>query len=396
MLLLGGGLLYFASTRLGPAIPKVDRDSVWLDTVQQGPLDLSVRGIGTLQPIEVRWLTARTDGRVEKLIKLPGALVEPGTVLLEMSNPELQQQLTNAELQLRAAEADFANLEAELESRLLERRSSLARMQADYESASLEAEVNRELYDEGLVAELTMKKSALAAKQFSTQFELEKQRLDFQKNSIDKQLAAKRVAVEQERERFNLLQSQVRQLTVKAHMKGVLQRLPVEEGQQVSAGQNLAQVSDPTQLKAVVRIPETQARDVTHGQKTEIDTRNGVMEGEVMRVSPTVENGTVDVEIALTGELPKGARPDLTVEGTIHLAQLDDVTYVGRPAFGRENGKAGMFKIDPETGEAVRVPVSFGKCSVTAIEIRQGLRPGDQVILSDTSSWDEFDRIQLN
>lgn len=393
MLVILGGLVALLSSE--PALPKVDREAVWVDTVEEGALELRVRGIGSLQPVEVRWLTARTNGRVEQLVRLPGAAIEPGDVILHLSNPELQQELTQGRLQLRVAEADYANLQAELENRLLEQRSNLARVEASFESAQLEAEVNQELFAEGLVAALTARQSDLAARQFATQLELEKQRLASLRNAVDKQLAARRVSVEQEQERFNLLQSQVEQLTLRATMKGILQRLPVVEGEQVSAGQNLAQVSDPLKLKAVIRIPETQARDVVNGQKAEIDTRNGLVTGNVLRVSPTVENGTVDVEISLPGELPRGARPDLTVEGAIKLAELEDVVHVGRPAFAGENASVGMFKLETGGATAVRVPVLFGPSSVTRIVVREGLQAGDQVILSDTSKWDEFDRIQL-
>ncbi|MDX2110152.1 MAG: HlyD family efflux transporter periplasmic adaptor subunit [Verrucomicrobiota bacterium] len=378
-----------------PAAPTVERSTVWIDTVKKGTLAVRVRGVGTLTPEDQRWITARTAGRVEKLVILPGAKLEPGTLILELSNPELDQQNRNAALQLTAAESEYANLEAELQGRVLELQSTIAGVEADYKSAKLEAEVNEALYKEGLVAELTLKQSRLQAERLEAQLAIEKRRLASQENAVIKQLAAREVNVQQERERFNLVKGQVEQLKVRAVDRGILQRLPVVEGEQVTAGQNLAQVANPTRLKAVVRVPETQAKDVQIGQQALIDTRNGTITGEVMRVDPTVENGTVNVDVRLTAELPRGARPDLTIEGSIDLESLADVLYVGRPAFAREHGSVSIFRLSGSSNLAERTSVTFGRSSVTEIEVKSGLSVGDRVILSDTTQWDRFERIQV-
>lgn len=394
--LLGLGLVMASLRFLKPSAPTVEKSEVWIDTVKQGTLNVRVRGVGTLTPEDQRWLTARTGGRVEKLVLLPGASLQPGTLLMELSNPELEQELRNAALQLTAAESEFANLEAELEGQLLELKSGLASVEANTKIADLEATVNKELFAEGLVAELTLKQSILRAEQLATQLEIEKQRIASRQNAIEKQLAARRVNVEQEQQRYELVQSQVQQLQVRASDHGILQRVPVVEGTQVSAGQNLAQVANPTRLKAVVRIPETQAKDVQIGLKAVIDTRNGVVEGEVMRIDPTVENGTVNVDLRILGDLPRGARPDLSIEGSIELTSLPNVIYVGRPSFARENGVATIFRLVAASNLAERVSVRFGRSSVTDIVVEEGLQPGDRVILSDTSAWDRFDRLKIN
>lgn len=388
--------LTWVTALVGPAAPRVARDSVWIDTVRRGPLQLKVRGVGTLVPEDQRWLTARTTGRVETLDLLPGAALEEGSLILTLSNPELDQGASAARLQLTAAEAQFANTQAELEGGLLALQSILSQTEAAGQAARLEAEVNEALFAEGLVAELTLKKSRLAAGQLQTQYEIEQRRLEFQTNAMEKQLAAGRLTVEESRQRYELVKSQVEQLRVRAPGAGVLQRLLVTEGEQVTAGQNLAQVANPSRLKAIIRIPETQAKDIQAGQPASIDTRNGLIAGLVRRVNPTVENGTVDVEIRLTGALPKGARPDLTVEGSIELENLPDVLFVGRPAFSRENSAMTLFRIVPGGHLAHRIPVAFGRSSVTEIEIRSGLEAGDRVVLSDTSQYEKYDQLRLN
>ena len=382
-------------SRMEPASPTIDRGSVWLDTVKRGPLLREVRGIGTLVPEDNRLITAVTIATVEQLVIYPGAAVEPDTVILAMSNPQLQQEAENVRLQLKAAEAELRSLKVQHEGRLLEMESALAELESLFKRAQLEAEVNAELFKEGLTAELIFKQSQLNAEQLEKRFELEKRRLDFEGKAQQSQIDTQRAVIDQLGAEYNLRADQIDNLQVRAGVNGVLQRLPVETGQQVVPGTVLAEVADPTVLKAIVQIPETQAKDIVIGQTASIDTRNGIIEGKVMRVDPTVESGTVAVDVRLLTELPRGARPDLTIEGTIELERLADVVYVGRPAFGRADSKMGIFKIEEDGVHAVRTTAHFGRSSVSAIEIIEGLVPGDKVILSDTSQWDEHKRIKI-
>jgi HlyD family secretion protein len=386
----------FGISLLEPAAPNVDRNAVWIDEVKRGQMIRQVRGIGSLVPEDIRFITAETRGLVEQVYVLPGAIVDESTIILEISNPELEQQELNARLALEASEAQLLRLKVELEANLLQRRSELARIESEFKLARLTAEVNQDLFDEGLLSERDLKTSQIRAETLATQFELEKQRLDFGERSLAPQLKAQEADVNQARTRLELFENQVRNLKIRPTSRGVLQRMEIEVGQQISQGQSLAQVANPRSLKAVVRIPETQARDVQIGQMARVDTRNGVIDGEVMRVDPNVENGTVEVDIRLVGDLPKGARPDLTVEGTVELENLPDVLFVGRPAFGRANSTVGVFKMEPGSNIAIRAPVQFGRISSTTIEVVQGLEPGDRIILSDTAQWDQYDRIQIN
>lgn len=393
LLLIGGfvGLQF-----LEPAAPRVDKNAVWIDTVKRGQMLRQVRGIGSLVPEEIRFITTDTGGVVERVNILPGALVDETTVIMEISNPELEQQAGAAQLQLESAEAGLLRLRVDLEANLLQRRSELARIESEYKLAALTAEVNEDLFAEGLLAERDLKISRIRAETLATQFDLEKQRLDFAIRSLDPQIKAQEADLRQVRTRWQLLQKQVENLQVRPSVRGVLQRMNIEAGQQVTLGQTLAQVADPRRLKAEIRIPETQAKDVVIGQPAVIDTRNGVIDGEVVRVDPNVENGTVAVDVRLLGDLPLGARPDLTVEGTVELENLADVIFVGRPAFGRANATIGVFRLRPGTSLAERAPVTFGRLSATTIEIVDGLQPGDRIILSDTSQWDQYDRLDLN
>ncbi|MFZ3377747.1 MAG: HlyD family efflux transporter periplasmic adaptor subunit [Chthoniobacterales bacterium] len=393
---LGIILATIGLSRLKPAVPTVDRSTVWIDTVKRGPMVRQVRGLGTLVPEEIRWIPANTEGRVEKILVRPGAKVEPETEILEMTSPELEQAAHDAELQAKAAEAELTTLRANLQRGLLDQESTTATVHSDYEQAKMERETNDQLAKNGLIAELAYKTSKVKEAELANRDQIEEKRLNFARDSIEPQIASKQAAVDQATQLATLKSNQVEALHVRAGMRGVLQQLPVEIGQRVKVADNLARVADPTKLKAQVKIAETQAKDIQINQTAVIDTRNGTVNGHVVRVDPAVEQGTVTVDVAIDGELPKGARPDLSVDGTIELERLNDVIYVGRPAFGQENNTVGIFKLVAGSNQAVRTPVKLGKSSVNTIEIVNGLQPGDQVILSDTSAWDSHERIRLN
>lgn len=393
IILLSVGAFLFS---MDPAAPSIERSSIWIGEVKRGPLEVNVRGIGTLVPVDLRWLTAQTNGSVEEIFILPGAPVTPDTVILQLGNPELEQNYRNAEFQLASAEAQLANQRVREEDSLLEMEFQLAQLESNFENAKLDVRVNEELFAEGLVAERDLLKSRLVKEQLERQTEILQRRLDTRRQQVEQNLAPALAAVSQEKERVALLLQQVADLSVCAGLNGVLQRLPLEEGQQVTMGTQLAQVADPTRLKAVVRIPETQAKDIQIGLNAIIDTRNGKVSGVVARVNPTVVAGTVDVDVDLTGELPRGARADLTVEGIINLASLSDVLFVGRSSSARENGTMGIFKLSPVGNEARRTQVAFGKSSVSEIQVVDGLVEGDQIILSDTSQYDDNDRLRIN
>jgi HlyD family secretion protein len=382
--------------RLKPAAPTVERATVWVDTVKRGAMLRQVRGLGTLVPVDEarRWLPSATQGRVERIILRPGAQVTPDTVILELADPQLQQQLLEAENQMRAAEADLASLRARLDTERLTQRSTAATVEADFEQARLEREVNEDLAKDGLVSNLVLKQSTVRADSLRMRAQLEKERITVTEESVRAQLLAQQARVDQLRTLFTLRRQQVDQLRVRAGMSGVLEQVPVEVGQQVAPGTNVARVADPTRLKAELRIAETQARDLAIGQVAQVDTRNGIIAGKVVRIDPAAQNGTVTVDVALEGELPRGARPDLSVDGTVELERLDNVLYVGRPAFGQENSAVGLFRLDA-SGEALRTQVQLGRSSVNTIEIKGGAKEGDQLVLSDMSAWDAFDRVRL-
>ena len=386
-----------ALSRLKPAAPTVERATVWVDTVKRGPMLRQVRGLGTLVPVDEarRWVPASTQGRVEKIVLRPGAQVTPDTVVLELSDPQVQQALNDAEQQLRAAEADYNSLKARLDADTLNQRSQAAIVRADKLNAQTEREMNEGLAKDGLVSNLVLKQSVVRAESLNTRDTIETDRLKVSEASALAQLQSAQALIDQRRSNFNLRKSQVDLLRVRAGMTGVLEQVPVDVGQQVAPGANLVRVADPTRLKAELRIAETQAKDLTIGQVAAVDTRSGIIPGKVIRIDPSAQNGTVTVDVALEGELPKGARPDLSVDGTIELERLDNVLSVGRPAFGQEQSTVGLFKLDPVTGEASRAQVQLGKSSVNTIEILGGLKEGDQVVLSDMSAWDQFDRIRL-
>ena len=381
--------------RLQPAAPSVDRATVWIDTVKRGEMIRQVRGIGTLVPLEIRWVPAVTDGRVEQKLALPGARVNADTVLLVLSNPQLELDKLNAEWDWKAGESVYMDLKVRLENQQLAQEAEAARIRSDYSQATLRAEADENLAKLGLIPDLTLKLDKVTAQELGNRLEIEKRRLEANKDSIKAQLEVQRVKVEQLKAVHELKKSQFDQLRVRAGVSGVLQLLPVEVGQRVAPGTNLARVADPTRLKAELKIPETQAKDVQIGQSASVDTRNGIIPARVIRVDPSVIGGTRTVDVALLGELPKGAVPDLSVDGTIELERLTDVVYVGRPVQGQAESLITLFKLEPESSEAVRIQVRLGRSSVNAIEVREGLKPGDQVILSDMSAQDSFNRVRL-
>ena len=387
-------LISVAVSRLKPAAPGVDRATVWIDTVKRGPMTRQVRGSGTLVPEDIRWIPATTQGRVERILLRPGAEVKPDTVILEMSNPDLQQSVKDAQLAFQSAEAAFLNKKADLESQYLNQQADAATIEANYRQAALDLEANEQLQKDGLVSELTVKLKRTQSNDQENRLKIAQQRLQMTKEGLKSQIAPQEADVNQKRAAYELTLRKLDDLRVKAGMTGVLQLVSVERGAQVQPGTNLVRVADPTNLKAEVRIAETQTKDLRPGQFAEIDTRNGVVQGKVSRIDPASSNGTVGVDVILDGALPPGARPDLSVDGTILLQKLDNVVFVGRPAFGQDEGSISMFKLMPN-GEAVRTNVKLGRSSVSTIEIKEGLQPGDQVILSDMSAYDQFDRIQL-
>lgn len=388
-------LITVGVSRLKPAAPSVDRAAVWVDTVKRGPMLRLVRGSGTLVPEDIRWINTTTQGRVERIVLRPGATVTPTTVILELSNPELEQSVRDAQLAHASAIASLANRQAELERALMQQESELASVETQYNNSALNLEAQEELLKAGLVSELQVKQIRSQTADLKNRVAIARRQLEITKNGMKSQLAPQQAEVDQRRAQYELRVRQLDDLKVKAGMDGVLSQVPVEVGQQVGPGTNLARVADPTKLKAEVRIAETQTKDIRVGQVAEVDTRNGVIQGRVSRIDPTATGGTVGVDITLEGELPAGARPDLSVDGTITLENLPDVIKVGRPAIGQENSTIMLFKLDA-SGEAHRVTVKLGRTSVNEIEILEGLQPGDQVILSDMSAHDAYDRIRLN
>jgi HlyD family secretion protein len=389
-------LLTLGVSRLKPAAPTVERATVVIDTVKRGEMVREVRGLGTLVPEDIRWIALQTDARVERRVLLPGTIVKPDSVILELSNPELENQAQAAESQARASEAQLAELKVRLQSQFLDQKATAARVSAEARQARLRADADDELHKNGLIADITLKISQSAAEELEHREKMEQQRLAIAQEAIDAQIKVQQADVESKRAAARLRRSQVDSLHLRAGIDGVLQQVPVEVGQRVAAGTNLARVARPDKLKAEVRIPETQAKDVVAGQKATVDTRNGVVTGRVIRVDPAVQNGTVTVDIGLTGDLPPGARPDLTVDGTIELERLPDAVFVGRPAMGQPQSTIGLFRIVKGTNEATRVKVTLGQASVSTIVVKDGLEVGDEVILSDTSAWDSADRIRLN
>jgi len=398
VLLAGVGAVSLVLARLKPAARSVELSTLWPDTVRRGPMVRDVRGLGTLVPEETLLIPANSDGRIDKIILRPGSPVKPDSIILTMSNPELQTALLDAEYTLKAAEAAYTDLRVTLEKQGLDLQATAAQVSADWHSAQLKAERDDALVKEGLVAQVDAKISDVTAQELSTRNGIEEKRLSINQESVEAQLAAQKVKVDQLRGEYKLKQDQVEELKVRAGTEGMLQALPVpvEEGQKVLAGTALAKIAQPKKLKAELKIAETQAKDVTFGQLASIDTRNGIVKGKVSRIDPAVLNGTVTVDVKLEGPLPDGARPDLSVDGTIELEHLDDVVYMGRPVFGQAESTVSLFKIEPDGRYADRVQVQLGRASVNTIEVRKGLNVGDRVILSDMSAYDSDERIRLN
>jgi len=381
---------------LKPAAPTVEAATLWPDTVKRGPMLRQVRGLGTLVPEEVLQVPANTEGRVDKRHFLPGVKVNPDTILLELSNPELQLQMVDSEWQLKSGEATYTDLKVRLESQRLEQKAKAAQVKSEFTQAKLKSDREAELAKSGLSADLTVRLAKATAEELGERFEIEQQRLANMGEMIEAQLQGQKVEIEKRRAALNLKKLQVEQLKVRAGTVGVLQTVSVEIGQKVAAGTILAKVVQPWKLKAELKIAETQAKDILIGQPAQIDTRNGIVNGSVIRIDPAVVNGTVTVDVRIEGTLPPGARPDLSVDGTIELEKLSDVLYVGRPVFGQQNSTVGLFRMTPDGKEASRVQVQFGRSSVNQIEIVKGLSVGDKVILSDMSNWDAHQRIRLN
>ena len=384
--------------RLKPAAPTVDRSTIWPDTVKRGPMIRQVRGsTGTLVPREdkLRLIPAETEATVTRILVLPGAHVEPSTVIMDLAYPQLDQEAMNASLALKAAESDYHNTQIKLQSDLMTQKAGAATVGADYSQAKLQAQTDKALYDLGVISGLTYKSSASKADELTTRNKIEDDRLAMNEKVIASQLAVQQTLVDQARALNQLKQQQLAALHVTAGISGVLVDLPHQVGEHVAPGVTLAKVVQPDQLKASLKIAETQARDIQIGQPASIDTHNGVIPGRVQRIDPAVQNGTVTVDIELTGPLPQGARPDLSVDGTIDLERMTDVLYVGRPALGNENSTLSLFKIDADGKGATRVPVKVGRASVNSIQVLEGLKEGDTVILSDISRWDNVDRISL-
>ncbi|MCY4626059.1 MAG: efflux RND transporter periplasmic adaptor subunit [Acidobacteria bacterium] len=402
LILAAGGTVTFAVVLIGlgrivPAAPDVQRSVVWTGVVERGGFLHQVRGPGSLQvpPEQVRWLAAETRGRVEERRVLPGTPVEADTVLLVLSNPELVEQTREAELELHAQEADLRRLVDQTRSDLLDQQNAARQLAFSSAKARRRAEADKRLSEAGLVGELIHRRSHLTAEELATRHSLEEERLAILSDSTAAQIASKEATVAQYRAALELRRRQLAALTVRAGRGGVLLEVPVEAGQEVSPGHNLARVADPRELQAVLRIAETQARNVEPGQSALVDTRNGVVEGVVSRVDPAVRDGTVAVDIRLEGKLPRGARPDLSVDGTIELERIQDTLHVGRPAYGQPGSAVGLFRIAPDGQTAVRVSVELGRASANRIEVLNGLAEGDEIILSDTSVWDTWDQIRL-
>lgn len=388
--------LAWAVSRIEPAAPAVDAAALFTDTVRRGQMLRQVRGIGALVPEHVVVIAATDSGRVERRLVQPGEPVKPGTVLLELSSPQVEQERLDAEAQLRAVQAELANLHAQLEDQRLTQESVTADVEAQFLQAKAQYDADLELSRSGLTDRVTLMKSRVAMEQLQKRFQLERARQDARKPSADAQVAAQAARIEQMEALVALRREKVDRLSVRAGMSGILQLMDVEVGQLVSPGDELARVSDPSRLKAELRIPETLVNEVAVGQRAEVDTRNGVVDGEVSRIDPAAVEGTVLVDIKLLGVMPQGARPDLSVDGTIELERLEDVLQTGRPIHAREGALMGLFRLEGDGTHASRVQVQVGKVSVSTIEVRAGLSEGDTVVLSDMSAWEAHDRIRLD
>jgi HlyD family secretion protein len=393
LLFIGG--VTFGLSRLRPAAPSVDRATVWSDDVKRGPMLREVRGIGTLVPIDFYWIPARTEAQVDRIVLRPGAIVKPDSIILELSNPTLQRDTLDAEYQLKAAEADYANLKVQVNSDLLNQKATEASVRSEYEQAKIQHAVDERLFKEDIGSIVNAQLSKVKEEQLAIRVQLESERTQNTANAAEARLQAQASHVDQQRALYQLRHAELEALHVRAGIAGVLQVVPVEQGQHLTPGTNLARVADPKKLKAEIKVAETQAKDVLIGQKATIDTRNGTVEGHVARIDPSVLNGTVTVDVLMDGPLPDGARPDLSVDGTVEIENLKDVLFVGRPVHGSSQSTISLFKLTSDGSEATRINVKLGRASVNTIEVLQGLQVGDRVILSDMSQWDNYDRIRL-
>ena len=394
--LIAISVITFGVSRLKPAAPSLERATALIETVKRGPMLRDVHGTGTLVAEDIRVIAASTAGRVERVLVHPGTPVNPKTILVELSNPELQQSAVDTEYQLRAAEAEQKNLKVRLESDRMTQEAAAATVRSEYQQAKLQLDADQELAKQGVLPALSLNLSRVRTEDLANRYQIEQKRLEVRKRSEEAQLAAQQARNSQLQALLKLKQEQVQNLRVAAGTSGVLQQMTAEEGQQVVPGTNLARVVEPQHLKAELKIAETQVKDIQIGQKSQIDTRNGIIPGHVSRMDPAAQQGTFTVDVALEGALPPGAAPDLTVDGTVELERLDDVIYISRPAFGQAQSTIKMFKLDDDGKTATRVQVKLGRSSVSAVEILEGLQPGDRVIISDTSSMDAFDHIRLN
>jgi len=399
-LLIGAGVVLLlvlgtvALRSLEPAAPKVDPNTLWIDTVQRGPFEINVRGPGTLVPEQIRWITAVTAGRVEKRLLEPGQEVTPETIILELTNPDVQLEALEAQRQLSASEAQLVNLQTTLETQRLNQVSTLANIKTQYLAAKRSAGASDSLLKNNLISDFDAKAAKDLAEEMEARYQAEQERLQLFTTTIDSQVTLQRQQIQRLKAVYEFQKNRVASMRVPAGAKGVIQEISLEIGQWAQSGATLAKVVEPGRLKAVLRIPETQAPDLALGQTAMIDTRNGIIEGRVSRMDPASQNGTVSVDVSLLGELPRGARPDLSVDGIIQIERVSDVLFVSRPAYGQANSTVGMFKITPD-GDAVRVNVRLGRSSVSNIEILDGLQQGDSVIVSDMSRWDGFDRVRV-
>lgn len=391
-------LVSLGLSRLGPALPTIE-GPVFTDTVKRGEMLCEVRGNGTLVPEEIRWVTATSPARIEKILLLPGVTVEPDTVLVELSNPELEQATFEAESQWHAAEAQLERLKVQLESDKLTQQSLVASLKSDLAQATIEAEADEDLLKDGLVPTLVAKRSRSKANELQDRYALEQERLTISAKSTLAQLRVQEAELERLRKQWELKKHQMDALAVRAGIPGVLQRLgddrPLQVGQQVMVGATIARIANPAKLKAEIKVAETQARDIQFDQRAIIDTRNGTVAGHVVRIDPAAVNGTVTVDIALDAAPPRGARPDLSVDGTITLEHLKDVLHVGRPVNGQADSLVGVFKLVDEGRRAVRVQAKLGRTSVSRVEVKEGLSEGDQIILSDMSQYNEHEQVRL-
>ncbi|MGH7664437.1 MAG: HlyD family secretion protein [Gemmatimonadaceae bacterium] len=388
-------LVTVALGRLEPAAPSVERATLWVDTVERGTMVRQVRAPGTLVPEQIRWIPAVTGGRIEQIHVRPGTAVEPQTVLLEMTNPDVQLEALAAQQQLTSAEAALITLRTALEAQRLNQKATVATVRADYEEAKRQAEMMESLDEKGLATAMEVGRARGSLEELSTRLEVEQERLDIISGSMEEQIALQQAQVQRLRAIAQFQAERIASMKVTAGAAGVVQEMELEVGQWVNPGALLTKVAQPGNLKAELRVPETQAKDVVVGLPVDIDTRNGIIAGHVIRIDPSAQNGTVGVDVSLDGELPAGARPDLSVDGTIEIERLEDVLYVGRPAYGQAESTVGIFRLGPEGDNATRVNVKLGRASVNTIEVQQGLEAGDAVIISDMSAWDNVDRVRL-